>query len=189
MSETEYWKGKLTKIEAKENESIEDTAKRLLGGMDILKTDYYDTYVEYIKSECYNEILLIDGVFYKVDASQLDSDMDIANIELNSDGTINFVVSFYNGSCGLDDALEDAMKDVKEVPSMWIDVNDEKPIHDQEVITYSRDMPKSMPAVFKMGITRYTIEIEGEREYFYGGSSDGYPITHWMPRPLTPEGR
>ena len=71
--------------------------------------------------------------------------------------------------------------------SDWIRVEDAKPEHDQEVITYSGDTPKSMPAVYKMGITRYT---KGEREFFYGGRPDeGYQVTHWMPRPLTPTGR
>ncbi len=67
---------------------------------------YYDSYQEYIESES-EEYLIRDNKVYVIDNTETET--DIGETWVNQDKSIGYVVSFYNGSCGFKEALNDAL--------------------------------------------------------------------------------
>lgn len=103
MSSTEHFKGKLEKVAEKTD--VEEWCKNELGS-DVLEY-YYDTYLEKLLDESYNDFVFINNVLYKVvNLQEIDPDFDILifNKETNE-----FEVRFYNGVMSLTDAIEEAM--------------------------------------------------------------------------------
>lgn len=80
----------------------------------------YDNYLQNIEDEpedviynglkCgYEKYVLINGMVWELDNTELD-EYDISFAEKNPDGSFNYFVSFYNGGCGLNEAIECAME-------------------------------------------------------------------------------
>jgi len=112
MSETVHYKGVLNKIERYENETMEQQCKRLLDGKEL--PSYFDTYAEYLVDEFYHEMTIQDGVVYRVERiKEVDPDGDIFNAKLQNDGRVEFEIRYYNGGCGFDEAIEEALEDIK----------------------------------------------------------------------------
>lgn len=89
MSETVHYKGKLT------------PTGKTLAEFDPNADDIYDHY--------YNAVE-IDGMVYTVEKTDIDPDYDIFNSTKNEDGTIDFEVKYYNGGCGFNEAIDEALK-------------------------------------------------------------------------------
>ncbi len=88
MSETVHYKGKLT-----------PTGKTLAE----FNPDADDIY------DC-DRAVEIDGLIYTVYYEEVDDYDDIYTSTKNKDGTINFEVKYYNGGCGLNEAIDEAIK-------------------------------------------------------------------------------
>lgn len=111
MSETVHYKGVLRKIERYENESLEEQCKRLLDNKEL--PSYFDNYEEYFSDEYYHKFTIHNGVIYSIEKEDVDPDSDIFNAINGVNGEINFEVRYYNGGCGFDEAIEEAIKNIK----------------------------------------------------------------------------
>lgn len=89
MSETVHYRGKLT--------STGKTLKQFNPDSD----DIYDHYYEAVE---------INGIVYTVEKEDYEPNEDIFTSTENKDGTINFEVKYYNGGCGFNEAIEEAIK-------------------------------------------------------------------------------
>ncbi len=112
MSETEIHTGKLTKYMLPDNN--EHLARDLCVKRGIEKDEYYDNWIDVLKGEC-DDVLFINGIFYQVDdTGDVKGDEDIAKATENPDGTISYLVKYYNGGCGFGEAIEEALKNLNE---------------------------------------------------------------------------
>lgn len=107
MSETVHYKGILKKVERLTEETLEDQCKRLLDNKDL--PSYHDTYAEFITDEHYQKIVVVNGEVYQVEKEMLDGDSDIFRASLIDNENIEFEVKYYNGGCGFDEAIEEAL--------------------------------------------------------------------------------
>lgn len=114
MSEDVTYIGHLEEIERKENESLPDVMKRLIEKDLIVNADvidkHYNNDIEIYFRENYSDQYIIkNDRIYKINIDSRSTYDDIFEASYNSDGTIQFVVQFYNGGCGLGEALEEAL--------------------------------------------------------------------------------
>ena len=111
MSETVHYKGTLLKVERLEGETLEEQCKRLLGGKPL--PSFCDTYEEFLLDEYYKTMTIQNGTVYEVAKIEVDVDSDIYHANLRADGKIDFEVRYYNGSCGFDEAISEAVKSLE----------------------------------------------------------------------------
>ncbi len=107
MSDTERNTGKLIPISLLEGETNEQYAFNVLGGK---KEEYNATFLEELLDKEYKKWFLYDGILYKVENERSLDDDDVFHANKNSDGTINYVLRFYNGGCGFTEAMETALE-------------------------------------------------------------------------------
>jgi hypothetical protein len=107
LSETVHYKGVLKKVERYEGETLEEQCKRLMGNKEL--PSYFDSYEEYLVDENYKKITIQNGVVYRVEKEDVDPDSDIFKANINDKGEIEFEVRYYNGGCGFDEAIEEAV--------------------------------------------------------------------------------
>lgn len=114
MSQTETHIGKLKLVPKLENEDLELQCKRLLSNEPL--DEYCDTYEEMLKeSDLYGYKYIISKTnIYEVIKDYSCEGDDVFNANKNSDGTISYVTSFYNGGCGFSEALEYCLEDMEE---------------------------------------------------------------------------
>ena len=110
MSETEHYKGTLTKVKRLENESLEEQCKRLLEYRGLLD---YDSYEEMLLDEFYKEYYVYNGILYSIHKESINSDGDIFNADEGENGVINFEVRYYNDGCGFNEAIEEALENIE----------------------------------------------------------------------------
>ena len=108
MSETVHYKGVLRKVERLNEESLEEQCKRILGNKEL--PSYYDTYQEYLLDEYYDGMTIQNGVVYQVEREEVDPYDDLFNAQVRDNGEIAFEVRYYNGGCGFNEAIEEAIK-------------------------------------------------------------------------------
>ena len=92
---------------------VEETAKKILEKEGKEIKDYYEGYVDQLHSEFYKDYVEHDGKLYKVEKEELDLLDDIFEAEEFGD-CFNFEVKYYNGGCGFHEAIELALKKLKE---------------------------------------------------------------------------
>lgn len=126
MSETVHYKGKLVRLN-KNGEDYRDIVKQLI----VSKHDrnyFYETletyksfytideeiYQNLLDDDFYKEYYINNENLYKVEKRYVDMDIDIFNSEIVNDNEIKFEVKYYNGGCGLNEALDLAIKNSKE---------------------------------------------------------------------------
>ncbi|MFS0878003.1 hypothetical protein [Solibacillus isronensis] len=110
MSETVHYKGVLKKVERFDGENLEQQCKRLLGNKEL--PSYFDSYEEFLLDNYYKTMTVQNDTVYEVKAIEVDADSDIFNATLLNDGQIEFEVRYYNGGCGFDEAIEEAIKNI-----------------------------------------------------------------------------
>jgi hypothetical protein len=111
LSETVHYKGVLKKVERYEGETLEEQCKRLMDNKEL--PSYFDSYEEYFVDENYQKITIQNGVVYRVEKEEVDPDSDIFKARINENNDIEFEVRYYNGGCGFDEAIEEAVKSIK----------------------------------------------------------------------------
>lgn len=111
MSETEHLRGRIIPLNL--GDDIEEACRKVLIGYgeadaEAAKDGY--SYREQLADFGYDSYLITDSKVYKIEKEELDPYDDILNAFLNEDGSISFEVKFYNGGCGLSEAIESAIK-------------------------------------------------------------------------------
>jgi hypothetical protein len=110
MSETVHYKGVLIKIDRFEEENLEEQCKRLLENREL--PSYFNSYEECLLDEHYHKMTIQNGEVYRVEKEEVDPDGGMFNASLKENGEIIFEVRYYNGGCGFDEAIEEAMKNI-----------------------------------------------------------------------------
>ena len=109
MSETVRYKGKITPVYPLEGETLEDTAERILEENLIDKKDYYDSCSEQLYEDLYEQYEVINGLIYKLGIERKDPNYTFFEASSNDDGSFDIHVMYYNGGCGLGEAIENAV--------------------------------------------------------------------------------
>lgn len=103
MSETVHYRGTLTVVERLESETLEEQCKRILEGKEL--ESYHDSHEDMLRDIGYKQYLIRDDIIYDVKKKEIGED-DMFIITEGKDGTLNFEVSYYNGGCSFDEAME-----------------------------------------------------------------------------------
>lgn len=112
MSQTEFHIGKLKKIELKENQNLEDFYKEKLQEIGLLQLRSYDNDWEDAFRDKFRDKYFIsnDTIWEAFDHKEIDMSDDIYEIKTNPDGTLSFIMKFYNGGTYLSECIEDELK-------------------------------------------------------------------------------
>ncbi|EKS4345002.1 hypothetical protein QB607_003005 [Clostridium botulinum] len=114
MSEMVQYKGKLIKLEKLNNETLEQQSERICKENNFYKLpDFYYTWAECLTSELYERYYISNDSLYSIESEQVDPEYDMFNASLNKNGEIEFEVKYYNGGCGFNEALDEAMNNLK----------------------------------------------------------------------------
>ena len=106
MSEMEQWKGTLEKIDLPEHlKTWQDQVDFLKKRYHIEVYDWEKESISFKESEC----IFLNNQWFKIEKEMYDDYGDIFNATEGKDGTINFVLKYYNGGCCFDEALEIAV--------------------------------------------------------------------------------
>lgn len=112
MSYTELHIGKLRKIELKENQSNEDFYKEKLllrGITNILP--YCGTLEEIFKDHFSEKYIIANNIIYEIfDHVEKNADDGIYSLTENSDGTLSFIMQFYNNGTCLTECIEEELE-------------------------------------------------------------------------------
>jgi len=117
MSYTEIHLGKLKKVELKENYTLEDCFKEKLSEKGILDLPgHYSNWEECFKDQFNEKYFVVgDSIWEAIEHQEIEDDGDIYDLKENSDGTLSFVMKFYNGGTCLSECLEEELeKHIKE---------------------------------------------------------------------------
>lgn len=99
MSKTEHKKGKLKPT----GKSVEQYMA------DVKIPDYYSSEIDYFNDEMYDKAVCIDGIVYEIECEDVDVFGNIAEADVNADGTIDFEVKFYNGGACMSEMINKAL--------------------------------------------------------------------------------
>lgn len=112
MSEQVYKTGKIKLIES-DYEKIWQHCKNILEeeyNMKFNNTYQPEDYIDIFIGEIYQDYVLLDSGLYKViELNNLD-DYNIYEIHDNKDGTMEFVLGYYNGGESFNEAMEEAYR-------------------------------------------------------------------------------
>jgi hypothetical protein len=111
MSETVHYRGILTEVDMLDNETLEEQCKRILGDVEL--PSYFKSYQEMLLDQFYQTYIIYDNTLYLVEKENYEPDEDIFYSKGNEDGTISFEVKYYNGGCGFNEAIEEALKSIE----------------------------------------------------------------------------
>lgn len=107
MSQMVRYKGKVQKVEKLEEETLEQQCQRLIGGE---LEEHFDSWEEKLNWEHDEKYVICKGEIYEFIAlKQEDTEFNIFEAHENNDGTFGIHVMYYNGSCGLSEAIERAI--------------------------------------------------------------------------------
>jgi hypothetical protein len=114
MSQTETIRGKLKHITRPDGQNLNVACRNLFAEQgDGKLEDYYEDFVEKAREQLEGYVICNDELYEIVDYNDLSAD-DVFEASKNEDGTIDFLVQYYNGGCGFSEALEYALKNMKE---------------------------------------------------------------------------
>lgn len=110
MSEYELHVGRCKKVFIGTDEAIEEFCKDKINGE---KKEFYESYTEQFWDDFYDKYQIIGNSIYRIISDIENSDGDISLAEEDSDGNINYVLQFYNGACGFEEALKEAIENME----------------------------------------------------------------------------
>lgn len=111
MSEQKQWKGVL--IPYYEDLEVETACHTALNDCGIVFNEgEYTSAIDQVEEKLYDQFIVVKDSLYKIVKQDI-SYQDIFEGSSNRDGSIDFVVSFYNGGCSLGEALEYVIDKVK----------------------------------------------------------------------------
>ena len=106
MSDYKAYKGKLIPTHQTLEEYCMEHGINPISHTDSLEETFYEIFED--------SLILFEGMVYTVEKDELDPYESTFEGKFNSDGSISFVTKFYNGGCGLGEALEVCAKNAKE---------------------------------------------------------------------------
>lgn len=109
MSETETNTGKLIPVTLLNGETNEQYAERIINGE---KDSWSKTFLDQLLSDGYREYILHNDILYSVEVERDMDGGDIFHAKKNEDGTINFILQYYNGGCSFTEAMDEALKSI-----------------------------------------------------------------------------
>lgn len=115
MSVMVHYKGKIALMGKLPNETLEEQCKRILidehGITEI--PGYYDSWEETMCNKMYGTYVIANDNIYKV-LSRVAVDPTYNCVAFDDkDGIIGYDVTYYNGGCSFDEAIEDALSYMK----------------------------------------------------------------------------
>lgn len=117
MSETVYYKGKLKEVSKLPNETLEQQCKRVLNNKNIKNLHkYYGDWTVYMNYEFSDEYYINykNSTLYSIiNKEGVNTDEDFFHAKSNNNNEIEFEVQYYNGGCGFDEALDEAIENIK----------------------------------------------------------------------------
>ena len=108
MSQMELHVGRAVKVKCG-SADLEELSK-IICEERFISLDFYDTWEEAILCELGEEYAVINGVLYKVEDASIEEGTCTATE--NADGSISYTLHYYNGGCGFNEALEDAVNEI-----------------------------------------------------------------------------
>lgn len=115
MSRTVHYTGRLELVEKLKDETLEEQCKRILSLYNYTDLHgYCDTWEEMLCDELYEKYVIHNEDVYKVvEKRSRNTDYDVFEAIENSDGSISYVVMYYNGGCSFDEAIGYALNKLK----------------------------------------------------------------------------
>ncbi len=112
MSQTETHFGKLRKVEFKPYQTLEQWCEakcRELGKTEL--SSYTDTWYEQLKDD-YSETFFFtnNDIWEAFEHHEVDDDDYIYHLQPNEDGTLTFIMQFYNGGTCLTECIEESLQ-------------------------------------------------------------------------------
>ena len=117
MSEIEHHIGKLRKIDLNEGYSVEDWCREKCQDAGVpTMIEHYDSWKETLQyhlnlSETY--FFIGNEIWEAFDHVELDGYDDIYHLTQNGDGTLTFIMRFYNGGTNLTECIEEEIIKLK----------------------------------------------------------------------------
>jgi len=113
MSYTETHIGKLRKVELEENQTLEDWCRekcQSLGKSEL--ASYNSNWIEQFRDEYSEKYFIVKGeVWEAFEHKEVGEDNDdIYDISKNDDGTLSFIMRFYNGGTCLTECIEEELE-------------------------------------------------------------------------------
>ena len=113
MSEYKAYEGKIKHLgPKKEGETLEDRLKKIVKEKNIEIDNDYSTLKEFFVDQLYNDYVVIGESVYEILRYDNFEEGDIFKAVDNKDGTIDFVVRFYNGGMCFEEAIEEAVNNM-----------------------------------------------------------------------------
>lgn len=112
MSNTETHFGKIKKLDLGGLTPEQWAHAKCVAKGDAGLMHYYNNFKEQLLDEhdCYKKYIFVrDEVWEIFDHEESDGDSDISMLTPNEDGSLSFVMQFYNGGTCLSECIEDAM--------------------------------------------------------------------------------
>ena len=113
MSILEYKKGKLIPIEIIGD--LETTCKKIFNEEmeGLYSTEKDKTYKQLLATFCYGDYYITDSKIFKIEILEDVNEDEFFIASSNEDGSIDYEVQFYNGGGSFDEALGEAIKNIK----------------------------------------------------------------------------
>lgn len=102
MSETEHKKGKMKPTGKTVDEYMSD----------VKIPDYYSSKTDYFNDEMYETAISIDGKVYEIECENVDVFGDIAEANINPDGSIDFEIKWCNGGASMSEMINKSLVQV-----------------------------------------------------------------------------
>jgi len=113
MSEMEFLTGKLIFVGPEDSETVEDASVRILTKENYKMRESDETALEALQEEFYRRYAVINDKIYQIEMRNEDPYEDIFEAHINPDGSIGFVVKYYNGGCSFGEAIDMAFEKMK----------------------------------------------------------------------------
>jgi hypothetical protein len=107
MSETEVHKGKLVPM-VLSGVTLEERANDACAKLEFVKREWHKSWLDCLQDEGYRKVIIRDKVIYKVHDEELDP-FGFTSITQNEDGSIDYIIMYYNGGGSFDEVLDYAI--------------------------------------------------------------------------------
>lgn len=108
MSDNEAHKGKLVPM-ILSGVSMEERAQSACELLGIEATGAHANWIDCLKDRGYRKAYIRGDIIYRIDNTELDA-YGFSEANKNGDGSIDYVMMYYNGGGSFDEVLDEAMK-------------------------------------------------------------------------------
>ena len=114
MSQTETHVGRLMKVDKLDSTTPEEWCEEYCKENGCLSLDqYYDTWEGYFNDEYSGEFITHKNDIYRIIKDTKCCGDDIFHASKNENGTIDYILNYYNGGCGFSEAIEEALDSLR----------------------------------------------------------------------------